>query len=156
MQLTILDRVINNSKTLETLFTTALLNGIGITDDMAENVVLSFPTDFIQIVPIVIKKQTELGITGIAIIKKFQKPTDFITQNAGTLEALFEIAILNGIGITDEIEAGKSLLVNVVNAEVVAFYKNAVFDIITNDEKLKAATPGGIDYMQIEKTFIVS
>ena len=153
MLLTIIDRTLKAYNTVEALFDTALLNGIGITDEVAQDVAIIFSAKDYQIVAIEIKNAAALGIVGQQMILKHQKPTDFVTQFAGTREALFEVSLLNGKGITDEIAAGSLLKVNVKNRDVVNFYKaQSATDITT----LVQDQPGGIGYMQIGSSFIVS
>jgi hypothetical protein len=155
MLLTILDRTVNASRTVEALFDMALLNGLGITDDVAQDVQLLFTGTDYEVVTIKIKKTSALGITGRQNIKTHQKLTDFVTQFSGTMEALFEVALMNGKSITEEINAGTSLLVNVKDKDVTNFYNDAkATDIITSYNA--QAVPGGIGYMQISTSFIVS
>ena len=155
MQLTIIDRVINASNTVQALFDTAQLNGIGITDDIADSVPLIFSTVSYSIAPIVIKSFSNLGYYGQVKIKRFQKLPDFVTQFGGSLNSLFDIAMLNGVGITDEIAPGTPLFVSVQNSLIVSYYKNSTQDIITRERNV-IQQPGGIGYMQIGYSFKVS
>lgn len=152
---TIIDRTVSGSNTVEALFEVALLNGIGITDDVAQDVVIVFPDTEYDVAVAVVKPLAELGYTGSRFIKPNQKITDFATQFAGTLESLFDVCMLNGIGITDEVNAGTELKVNVAEAAVADFYNGSVLDIVTN-ERGDLELPGGIGYMQIGTSFIVS
>ncbi len=155
MQLTIIDRTVNANKSVEALFEMAMLNGIGITDDVAESVALNLPVTDFPVVPVIINKPATLKINIKQAVKRFQKTTDFVTQFSGALENLFEMAIMNGIGITDDILPGSMLYVNAKNKSVVNFYKNSHIDIITPEQRL-LQQPGGIGYMQIGRNFIVS
>ncbi|WP_282333238.1 hypothetical protein [Pinibacter soli] len=79
---------------------------------------------------------------------------DLAIQASGSLEALFDIALLNGISITDELTIGQIYkLTEVVDDSVVNnLYPlkpaSALFDISDQSE--------GIDYWAIEKDFIVN
>lgn len=155
MLLTIIDRTVIGSKTVEALFDVALLNGIGITDDVAAATVIVFPNNEYDTPAVVVKPLSQLGFTTRRFIKRHQKVTDFATQFAGTLESLFDVCMLNGIGITDEVAAGTELKVDAVDKEVIGFYETAVEDIVTN-ERGDIVLLGGIGYMQIGSSFRVS
>jgi hypothetical protein len=88
------------------------------------------------------------------IIKKHQSILDFATQYAGTAEALFDLAMMNGIGITDETAPGIELLSYVSESTVVNAFIKSGLDIA--GLIAIAAEPGGIGYMQIENDFKVS
>lgn len=84
-------------------------------------------------------------------IRVRQTVPDFACQCAGQLDALFEIAELNGISITEDVEPGTELLLNEADQRVITFFKNNTEDIVTD-----AHIPGGIDYMAVGVDFIVS
>ena len=88
------------------------------------------------------------------IIKRHQTAVDFTIQNSGTLESLFDVLQLNGFGATDDIAPGTVLQAPVVERSVINYYKGSEADVITflrPDDLL-----GGIGYMQIGTSFIVS
>jgi len=87
-------------------------------------------------------------------IKQQQTVIDFTCQQAGTLEALFEVAAANGISITEAVPAGTFLLVPEVDKKVIAFYENGKLDITTQQREVPVN--GGIGYMQIGTSFKVS
>ncbi|RYZ21644.1 MAG: hypothetical protein EOO10_22255 [Chitinophagaceae bacterium] len=88
-------------------------------------------------------------------IKRDQTALDYTVQNAGTLESLFDVLQLNGIGATDDIPPGAVLLAPVEEKKVIGYYnQNTELDIITMDKS--NAVPGGIGYMEIGNSFIVS
>lgn len=89
------------------------------------------------------------------IIKKHQTTVDFTTQYAGSVSGLFEMAMLNGIGITDDVAAGTDLMVRVTDERTVKFWKNQKLDVVGGPLNLNLI-PGGIGYMQIGNTFKVS
>jgi hypothetical protein len=57
------------------------------------------------------------------IIKKHQTLLDMATQYAGTAEALFDLAMLNMLGITDEPAAATELLIVEYELQVIASFK---------------------------------
>lgn len=87
-------------------------------------------------------------------IKERQTVIDFACQHAGTLEALFDVAVLNGVSITQNVAPGTMLLTPVEDLKTVAFYNNNVVDIVTNQNA--QPVPGGIGYMQIGTSFKVN
>lgn len=88
------------------------------------------------------------------IIKRHQTFLDFVTQHAGGIEALFEVAGKNGIGITDDVAPGTELGCTPTNLLVVNTYLRGDFEVSANFD-LDGETPTGIDYMQIGNDFIV-
>lgn len=88
-------------------------------------------------------------------IKTRQTVIDFTVQNCGTMDALFDVALLNGISLTDPVAPGTILLAPVEELTVISFYqKNRELDITTDDRILPM--PGGIGFMQIGTSFKVS
>lgn len=88
------------------------------------------------------------------IIKRHQTFFDFVTQHAGSMEAVFDVAAANGNGITDDVAPGTELICVPSNLFVVNSYLRGGYEVSTNFE-LDGETPGGIDYMQIGNDFIV-
>jgi hypothetical protein len=88
------------------------------------------------------------------IIKRDQTALDYTIQNSGTLESLFDVLELNGLGATQDIVPGTLLKAPVVEKAVINYYKGNPVDIITmiKPDEMK----GGIGYMQIGTSFIVS
>ncbi len=90
------------------------------------------------------------------IIKKHQNIVDFTTQQAGSVEALFAVAVLNGISITGNVEPGTLLKIAApLDKKVVADLIKYEVDIVS-DQVVEAAIQGGIGFMQIGNDFIVS
>lgn len=89
------------------------------------------------------------------VIKKHQTTLDFAAQHAGAAEAAFDIALINGIGITDEPTPGTDLLpVGIFDDRVAAFYQETGLVIAT---KTKANDVlAGIGYWIINVNFKVS
>jgi hypothetical protein len=90
---------------------------------------------------------------GIQQIKQRQTVVDYAVQNSGTMESLFEVAILNGVSITEDIAPGTIMLAPVVEKKTVEFYNKNAVDITTS--QTNEASPGGIGYMQIGASFKV-
>jgi len=88
------------------------------------------------------------------IIKKHQTLADFATQHGGSIESLYDIAMVNGISMTAEVEAGTELTVVVKVQGVVNSLARSGSEVTTviGSEELK----GGIGYMQIDNDFIVT
>lgn len=90
------------------------------------------------------------------IIKKHQNIVDFTTQQAGSVEALFAVAVLNSISVTGNVELGTNLkMAAPVNKKVVADLIKYEVDIVS-DQVVEASIQGGIGFMQIGNDFIVS
>ena len=155
MQLTQLDRLITQYQTVQGWFDVALLNGIGITDDIANSVVLVMPDNDYDVVAIQVQTPADLGIIGKQAKKKNQTPIDFFLQNSGDMQAVIQMALLNGIGITDDIADGSELFAQVFSKDVVNYFKKGVVDIVTITPATETILVG-IGYMQIETSFKVS
>jgi hypothetical protein len=90
------------------------------------------------------------------IIKKHQNIVDFTAQQAGSVEALFSVSVLNGISITGDVEPGTNLKTAApLNNKVVADLIKYEVDIVS-DPIMEATIQGGIGFMQIGNDFIVS
>ncbi len=88
------------------------------------------------------------------IIKKFQTLVDFTAQYGGTVDELFNVALGNGIGITDDVAPGVEMKVEAADLAVSKYYAGSSLDITSN--AFAIPIPGGIGYMQIGTNFIVS
>ena len=97
-----------------------------------------------------------------ATITERQSLLDVALQHSGSLEAAFEIAMLNELSLTDDLAAGKQLSLpdDPDNSDVANYY--AVNDLhpasaITQAEIMDALGQGeGIEFWGIEFDFIVS
>ena len=89
------------------------------------------------------------------IIKKHQTFADFVTQQAGSMNEMFNVALSNGISISDQPDPGTALEVVASDLKVTAFF-------IKSELNIAGAVPvgvtilGGIGYMQIGNDFKVS
>jgi hypothetical protein len=84
---------------------------------------------------------------------------DIAIQYCGTVEAVFDFALLNGIGITQELIPGQTLLVANKDygcSEIVNYFSNNGIKPATGitPEQLQEQ-PDGIGYMRIGSNFIV-
>lgn len=87
-------------------------------------------------------------------IKRYQTLLDFATQNAGDASQVIAVALANGVSITDDIDAGSLLSVDVVNTSVQQYFvKNAV-DVTTQPATIEGSFEG-VGYWEIENDFII-
>lgn len=143
------------------LFYLAQKNGISITEDVAPGVELIYLQSEVDLLLKPVKNKAVVvaeyvpEINGV-ILKKHQNNFDFVCQHAGTMEWIFEMAMLNGISITKIPVPGEVIKVEVADEKTVAAFDNTGYDIASEDENDTIKLPGGIGYMKIESTFIVS
>lgn len=94
-------------------------------------------------------------------VKHNQRLIDIALQELGDTERVFELAQLNGISITDELQPGTVLQVPTADNS-----KTGIVRVLTQGGKAPASAdnetedpilpPGGIGFMQLENNFIVS
>lgn len=90
-------------------------------------------------------------------LRKHQTMFDFVTQHAGSIEGVFEAAIMNGISITESVAPGEQLDVSSIDEKVAGAFAQKGLVISTGQPLADGIKlPGGIGYMKIEATFIVS
>ena len=82
------------------------------------------------------------------VIRKHQTLFDFTCQHCGSMEAVFVFAMLNGIGITDEVPPGTQLETVVVDNKVVADYVKSKL-VIATAFAMPFIPSGGIGFMRI-------
>ncbi len=91
-------------------------------------------------------------------VKNLQSVLDMAIQTAGSHEAAFDLALANGLSITDSLEVGSNLNpVNVLSAEVFAHY--TVNEIMPATGIIVSATIPeleGIGYWAVGLDFIIS
>lgn len=149
---TLLDFIAANAGSVEGLFVMANLNGIGISDEPVPGTSLEIEkqaftiASYNVVIPELVKN----------VLKKYQTTLDFSTQYFGTAEALFLMANLNGIAITDEPAPGTQLVTETVDLKVVTAYRLNGLDITTAINYDPSIIYGGIGYMQIQNDFKVS
>lgn len=92
-------------------------------------------------------------------VKDRQSLLDIALQTAGSLDALFDLAVTNNVGITDAIPAGMPLeTATVIIPEVVYRYRVEGVKPATalDAEDRSLLLREGINYMGIEIDFVVS
>ncbi|HEY5509389.1 MAG TPA: hypothetical protein VIK29_11995 [Paludibacter sp.] len=175
---TLFDIALQSAGSVDATFDLALMNSIGITDDIVPGVELT-PTDILnkqvaayylvkQITPATLEAQIITGsgspvdITSLSqaqnnSLKALSGQTlfDIALQSAGSVEAAFDLALMNSIGITDDVVPGLNLTVaSVVNKQIADYYKNKGIKPATYSQTESGI--GGIEYWAIETEFIVS
>lgn len=96
---------------------------------------------------------------GTIIVKDRQTLLDIALQTSGSMEAVMDLALANGLSITDELSDGRVLeTVEVIDAAVVERYEiNGIFPATeASDEERSAMAWEGIGFMEIGTDFIVS
>lgn len=96
---------------------------------------------------------------GTVIVKDRQTLLDIALQTSGSMEAVVDLALANGLSITDELSDGRVLeTVEVIDAAVVERYEiNGIFPATeASDEERSAMAWEGIGFMAIENDFVVS
>lgn len=91
-------------------------------------------------------------------VKNNQNLLDLCLQSTGGMSRLFELAVLNGMGITDAINAGGVLntQINVDNSDILDYYlQNSIVPATGNVSLLELSILEGIDYWAIGVDFIV-
>lgn len=95
------------------------------------------------------------------VVKQGQSVLDIAIVYTGDVKTSFDIAVLNGIAITDDLPAGKNLIVpDVINKNIVALFneRNQPATDLRNKKVFggEAETQfTGIEYWAIEKNFKV-
>lgn len=93
-------------------------------------------------------------------IKHNQSLFDVTIQSKGTIEALFETAILNNVSITGDLLIGTDLLVSngIIDKQIVNYFLNKKIVPATalTQTQIQNLEPQGIGYMIIANDFIVS
>lgn len=86
---------------------------------------------------------------------------DIALHQGGSIEAIFELAGLNDLSITDNLEAGSDIVLSetVLSKRVKEYYStNNIFPAtsITENESAETISQEGIGYWAIEVDFVVS
>lgn len=86
-----------------------------------------------------------------------QNILDICMQHAGSITAMIDVCNENDINPTDELTPGQILRIpTVIDKNVVDRFADNIHKPATGSTANIQATPGGIGYMEIENTFIVS
>jgi len=155
---TLFDIAMQTLGIVDMVFELAQLNGLGITDELVSGQVIALP---------LLKKEQEnfpeptksvLPKIGFVFAKDGQTLFDISIQALGIVDRVFDLAQLNGLGVTDRLESGQVITLPEVaypQLDVVEYFAkpwtpasggNGANDLIN----------GGIGYMQIETNFKVS
>lgn len=161
----------------EAVWELARLNGLGLTDDIAPGAVLSLPAvidslavrSFVEGVwapagaldggavvslPQLAALQIEVQVSGFAVVQPGQTLEDIAVQWCGGEEAVWELARLNGLGLTADIIPGALLrLPTVVDKRVRRVYVERGWAPAAGGVE---EVQEGIDYMAISVDFIVT
>lgn len=96
------------------------------------------------------------------VVQQGQNLMDMAIEHCGDATALFDLAVINGLSATQEVNAGLDLVVpGVINAAVKNYLSSQKTShqkaaVATNNDANRFARPTGIDYWIIETDFIVS
>ncbi|WP_461632734.1 hypothetical protein [Labilibaculum euxinus] len=92
-------------------------------------------------------------------VSRRQSLLDVAIQKSGSVLAAIDLAVKNGLSITDDLMPGESVnLVDVKNSDIKAYYeaKNIVpATAFTADDQLVAAELEGISYWVINVDFVI-
>lgn len=93
------------------------------------------------------------------IVLEGQSLIDVAIQCCGSAEAAYEIAVLNGLSITDDLAAGRELNIpTAVNATIVSYYTQKGIKPATGitTEAENALIGEGIEYWALEYDFVIN
>lgn len=94
-----------------------------------------------------------------AIVQQGQSLMDISIEKCGSVTALFELALANGLSITDDVEVGTTLQLPIpTNAAVKQYFENKGIVPATIEAAAKQfenLNPQGIGYWEIGNDFIV-
>ncbi len=181
---TLADIALRETGTVETMFDIATLNGLNVSDELiagieilvpvieSEKKVAEFfrakefypaagydtaellPASGVDIIEVIIPKPT-----AIYVIER-QTLADLSVQITGSVDAMFDLAELNDLNVSDWLLPGMKLKIpeNISENDVNQFYKsNSLYPASgwTVTEQTEAETLSGIDYWAIEVDFEV-
>lgn len=179
---TLLDIAIQQAGSIEALFDIAEANGLSVTEDLvsgqqliifgsaiSEKIKNYYSTKnlnpasngssgtivFIGSSPLAIHYQTTEIPEDQVKAKEFQTLLDIAIQEAGSIEALFDLAEVNELGVTDALISGDLIkVVDIINEPIQSFYKQKQFKPASID--ITTELPEGIEFWGIEYDFIVN
>lgn len=150
---TLVDVVVQQNNTVEAWFELAQLNGVSITDEVAAGSQLQVSDVQLPVREIVFAAPAVRPTQQLLLQQ--QTLADYTTQFAGSIEAWFELAQLNEVSITADLQPGLALQAPVLDRQVVRFFNNSIFDVVSL-LPTRVVRPGGIGFMQIGNDFKVS
>ena len=136
--------------TVEALFALAMANNKGISDDVNNGDIIIIPDYSVATVYLQNKKRDNAILSYSVIAELLQTLIDIDIQTSKSLNNVFTLALMNGIGITDDLISGQNLITlgNILDS---FFVLRPASGIPALQKK-----PGGIGYMQIGTSFKVS
>ncbi|MGY0034459.1 hypothetical protein [Pedobacter sp. NJ-S-72] len=93
----------------------------------------------------------------MAVVDQGQSLFDVAVQHCGDVSAVFELAHLNSLSITDKLKAGSELILPIpVDSGLVKYFQDNSYVPATDiNEKNEIILPDGIDYWAVGIDFIV-
>ena len=179
---TLFDISLQELGSIEGVFELAMLNGFNMTDDLVPGQKLKLPevieydiqqyyknksinpATLLTYQAQLISSEVDTIIRNIDVIQSNSIPAlqgqslfDIALQTTGSVEAAFDMALLNLIAITDDIEAGRELTkVSVINNQIASYYSDKNIKPATFIQGAIGDDIGGIEYWAIETEFLVS
>lgn len=136
--------------TVEALFALALVNGIGITDEFNNGDIIIMP-DYIKQPSILMNVKKEVVTNGFTTTAKaLQTLLDIDMQSSKSINNIFDLAIINGMSITNNLTPGQGVMLQTKVLDVFLLSVPASGIPSFQDQT------GGIGYMQITTSFKVS
>lgn len=151
--ITPLDYAILQNGSITALMAVCMANDASITDDLVPGTVWTEVEG--QYDQVEVRFQEITPAAEESMVKKHQTIVDFVCQNAGEISGLFTTALLNGLSITQEVAEGAVLKVAQTQLKVINYFKTNGIDIVSSRSSSDTMS-GGIGYMQIGSSFIVS
>lgn len=142
---------------VDQVFEVALLNGLSITDELVSGQVIHLPEAKEQEHRETVLPEKTLQKVFVAYAKEKQTLFDIAVQYLGKVDAVFTIALLNELSITDVLESGQALVIPLPEfeeLETVEFFKRPWYP--ASGDLGYPPILGGIGYMQISTNFKVS
>lgn len=148
-----LDVAVQACGTINALFDIAILNGISITDDLVPGTSFEVNKIDYEFEPLAFKRP--VAPKSAIAVQRSQTLIDFVTQHAGSVEAMFDFVFKNNLSITDELSLTTEYEVDQLKQDVSQFFEeNKLF--VSSSKVDEQLVLGGIAYMQIGTTFKVS
>ncbi len=149
----VVDFALQQHGSVAALFAICMANNASITDELIPGTTWQLAEGEFENIEVAITKYTP-PTAGLQL-KNRQNLSDFVTQQTGDIAGLFTTAKMNGLSITQEVAEGTILSVFAMNSKVINYLKDMSVDIVSA-QKASLLQPGGIGFMQIGTSFIVS
>ncbi|MEI8087096.1 MAG: hypothetical protein WCG93_12880 [Paludibacter sp.] len=179
---TIFDIAVQSSGSAEAAYELALLNGVGLTDDLitggdlihagivSAEIAAYYASK--QLMPATLMAQIIEGTLPVVLVGSLvsienntlkvlsgQTFFDLALQSSGNVEAAFELALLNELIVSDDLNAGHELTMTaIVNKQIANYYTNKNIKPATyiTATTVLPENEGGIEFWAIETEFLVS